>query len=760
MPDSIRKSIAKLEEKLRRDSKPVNIPFAEFMVQTQKNPPRTLRNIFQLFHDMIHYYVKEGYNEYPNDPESINYIHYDTGKLFVEDSDNPFFADRLLANRLVTLADSLRSGAVRNKMLVFVGPPGSGKSTFLTNLLRQMENYGQTEDGAMFETVWQIDVEKFGFPYIPNVIDWEAIGFKGGIEPVREGEGTAAGHDKYLVVPCPSHDHPLIQIPRELRRDLLNEIVTDSDFKKILFHRKEYEWLFTDSPCPVCSSLYRALENRISPEEILSMLYVRKYEFSRKLGEGVSVYNPGDKVMKDPLGNTELQKWLDTLFRSSNEVRYTYSRMAKTNNGIFAVMDIKSNNIERIINIHGIISDGIHKVECYEEHINSLFMALVNPEDMDVINDEKSFTDRVIKIPIPYIRDYTTEAAIYHNAYGGILDRYFLPHVLTSFAKVIVASRLMWDSGAVREWIEDAEIYGKFCDRDLLLLKMEIYSGNIPFWLTEKDVKRLDRTRRRNIILQGNDEGRSGVSGRDSLEVFNGFFSRFRGRQYLIGIRDVVAFCATEPKVKDKIPEGFLDSLVNMYEYIILQEIKESMFYYNQDQIRNDILDYFFAVSNDIGNEVECPFTHHRFAVSDDYFETIEKRLLGEATTMEERDKFRNDTLRRYVARTIHEGTADKLIDTVHFQELLRMYNHNLKENVLDPFITNDNFRRAIKDFGTAAFNKYDRRIIEEVQFLMKNLKFKFNYTELGAKQICIYAIDHQLADKFGNIGSRGDTAI
>ena len=752
MPDNIRRSIIKLHEKLRRESKPTNISFEDFIILTGKTPTRSLRNIFQLFHDMIHYYVGDGFNEYPNDPESINYIHYDTAKLFVEESDHPFFADRLLANRLVTLADSLHSGAVRNKMLVFVGPPGSGKSTFLTNLLRQMENYVQTEEGAMYETVWQIDVEKFGLPYIPNAIDWEAIGFKNGNEPhvVENTDGAAGIHNKYLVIPCPSHDHPIVQIPKEFRHALLTEIITDTEFKKALFHRKEYEWIFNDSPCPVCSSLYRALENRISPEEILSMLYARKYEFSRKLGEGVSVYNPGDKVMKEPLGNQELQKWLDTLFRSSNEVRYTYSRMAKTNNGIFAVMDIKSNNIERIINIHGIISDGIHKVECYEEHINSLFMTLVNPEDMDVINDEKSFTDRIIKIPIPYIRDYTTEVAIYHNAYGGILDRYFLPHVLTSFARVIVASRLMWDSGAVREWIEDAEIYSKFCDRDLLLLKMEIYSGRIPFWLSERDIKRLDRVRRRNIIMQGNDEGRSGVSGRDSLEVFNNFFSRFRGRQYLISIQDIVGFCASEPKIKDKIPDGFLDSLVNMYDYIVLQEIKESMFYYNQEQIQNAILNYLFAINHDIGNEVDCPFTHDRLAISDEFFALTEKRLLGESATIAEREKFRNDTLRRYVAKTIHEGNnAKKMVATPHFQELLRMYNQNLKENVLDPFITNDNFRRAIKDFGSEAFNKYDRRITDEIQFLIKNLKFKFNYTEQGAKQICIYAIDRQLADKF-----------
>ncbi|MBV5268218.1 MAG: hypothetical protein JZU67_06930, partial [Burkholderiaceae bacterium] len=45
------------------------------------------------------------------------------------------------------------------------------------------------------------------------------------------------------------------------------------------------------------------------------------------------------------------------------------------------------------------------------------------------------------------------------------------------------------------------------------------------------------------------------------------------------------------------IPSGFLDSLLHMYNYTILQEVKESLFYFNEDQISKFIQNYIFAIN-------------------------------------------------------------------------------------------------------------------------------------------------------------------
>jgi hypothetical protein len=64
-------------------------------------------------------------------------------------------------------------------------------------------------------------------------------------------------------------------------------------------------------------------------------------------------------------------------------------------------MDIKSHNIERLIELHNIISEGVHKVEDIEENVNSLFLAVMNPEDKKNIKDIQSFSDRIVYINIP-----------------------------------------------------------------------------------------------------------------------------------------------------------------------------------------------------------------------------------------------------------------------------------------------------------------------------------------------------------------------
>ena len=52
---------------------------------------------------------------------------------------------------------------------------------------------------------------------------------------------------------------------------------------------------------------------------------------------------------------------------------------------------------------------------------------------------------------------------------------------------------------------------------------------------------------------------------------------------------------------------------------------------------------------------------------------------------------------------------------------MIAMYT-NLKEKVLDPFLENENFRRAIKDYNEEDFKTYDKRIRGDVTYLIKNL--------------------------------------
>ena len=112
---------------------------------------------------------------------------------------------------------------------------------------------------------------------------------------------------------------------------------------------------------------------------------------------------------------------------------------------------------------------------------------------------------------------------------------------------------------------------------------------------------------------------------------------------------------------------------------------------------------------------------------------------------------FRTNTQKNYtecLAREIQIGNKN-LTETEVYKSLQEKYVLNLKEKVLQPFLKNENFRRAINDYGNEDFKTYDRKIQDDIKFLIKNLSDKYGYTELSAKEVCLYVIDNKVAENF-----------
>jgi len=149
---------------------------------------------------------------------------------------------------------------------------------------------------------------------------------------------------------------------------------------------------------------------------------------------------------------------------------------------------------------------------------------------------------------------------------------------------------------------------------------------------------------------------------------------------------------------------------------------------------------------------VNCIFTKEEIHVTQAFLESIENRLIAENMELKRREEIRLDVLKEYTTRTLSQEImieGKDILETRLFQSLYERYVHNLKKRVLEPFIDNENFRNAIKDFDTDKFKTHDKRIKRDVTFLMDNLSSKFGYTQQGANETCIYVIDNDLANKF-----------
>jgi predicted Ser/Thr protein kinase len=749
-------ALIRLGNSLKDEERRVLLSFNNFLNLASRHPRHALRNVFQLFYDMVHHYVSKIEDSKGLDNETAGFINYDFSKLFEKECDDPFFADRLFTNQFMKLAVDIRQASQNNRIFLFEGPPGSGKSTFLNILLQKLEDYTLLQEGSLYETYWRLDIERLGgFRRFERALNKLAFANNDAdlVEPLISAEVKADKlPKKYLEFSCPNHDHPILQIPKSYRKQFLEELIPDEEFKEELFTKKEYEWILKDKPCGICNSIYEVLLETIGePLAVLNMINVRKIKFSRQFGEGVSVFNPGDPIMDEAITNPQLQGMLNDLLKS-DIVTYIYSVLAKTNNGVYALMDIKENNIKRMMDLHGIISDGIHKVGLIEERIKTLFVGLINPADKEHYEKVPSFRDRVITVSVPYVLDYKTEVQIFENKFGKTISENFLPRVLENVAKIIIASRLKRESTAIANWLKESAKYEKYTDKDFMLLKMELYAGYIPEWLSEEDHKSLTIQTRREIFRAAKQEGKAGISGRQSLYLLNNFLNKYTQTGKLIRMDEVQEFYAEHHEVRNWLPDGFINSLVNQYDYNVLQEIRESIYFYNKKQISRDIMNYLYSVNFEEGAKVECIYTKDVIEVTEEYFKNFEAIFLGATSTVMMRDAFRRDIQNEYVSKTLSidlQVKDKKLEETDQFKGLFEKYTKSLKENALAPYINNDSFRMAIKDYNTPSFRKYDSRLKKDVQQLLTQLVDRFDYELEGAKQISLYALDKNLPGKF-----------
>ncbi len=743
--DEIEELLQNLHDNLTDYSK-VPFSFNDFLFQLNRRPDLVLRDAYQIFSDMVAHYTKRITRNRTSSKQ--NFVKYDMHNLFAKDCEVPFFADMLFANHFMEKTNAMRKGVQTNRIYLFEGPPGSGKSTFLNNLINKLEAYTRLPQGIILKTVWHLDLEK---------ISKQKTGFWDRIESIAQEYNNQDMLDainnrkniiyteKYFDISCPYNDHPILQIPKEYRKQFLSTIIKSDNFKEKLFSDPQYAWVFKEEPCHICSSVYDSLYDILkSPVEILQMLNAKIFTYSRKFGQGVSVFNPGDEICRNKIENQNIQNTIQQIF-NNDSIKYIFSPMAYTNNGVYAIMDLKENNVERFKKLHGIISDGIHKVSVMEEKIRTIFLGLVNPEDKKHFSDIKSFQDRIITIKIPYILDYRIIIKIYTQRFGKI-SGYFMPLVLESFAKIIVSTRLEKNKDVLKSWLDKPETYD-FLDENMMLLKMEIFSGNIPEWLSDKDKTTLSKKTVGEISSISDKEGLFGISGRKSLSLFNHFFSKYSGKQKYIDINQVIDFFTNivDEEIKNLIPENFLKYLHYYYDFTVMQQIKECIYFYNREQIAKDIANYLYAINFDIGTEITCPYTGDKFIIDDDFLKNFEAIYLGTVIKAGERKVFRDKNQKEYVSETLAQEINVQGLDirqTTQFKRLFADYTTNLKQNALAPHIGNENFRRAILDYGTKDFKKYDIRLKADIERLLKNMKKRYGYTKKNAIKAIIYIID------------------
>ncbi len=748
---TVEKAIGCMNKKMaEREKKTKKVfSFGEYLEVMRQDSGSVFRRAPEILRDLVLEKAVKRPENNPDDPESIGYTGYDLSELLEKGHSQPFFASIAFSHILVEEIQGMAK-ALQNRIYVFEGPHGCGKSTFLRNLLDQYQEY--VNRNPMFEVFWKIEKEHI------EALRSKTCSISCGIGS-KEAKKEEDIIGDCLEIPCPGHDRPILVIPKRYRAGFLEKVITDDEWKKKIFNSKRYEWVLNSDACPICQSLFNALYDKFDRnlEKVLEMLRARYYIFNRAMGQGIKVLRSGDEPSKkNTVTNEMLQQRITNLFGDSHLVRYRFSKQAQANNGVIVLEDIKNHNVSRFIGCHNLVSEGAQSVgEDVEEEINCLFVALMNPEDKDEIKNWASLEDRITNIDVLYPTDIETEVEIYRSIFEKDVEKNFMPGMLDYFAKVVISTRLPKEASSktdLKGFIAKNEFagdYSNYCDIDGLIFLMSISRGNLPDWVFEKHKSRFKAKIRRKIVdILTLESGKEGYSVRDSISMLNNFISfHSRVKGHLVDIEDVLSFFKKFQKTtRDHIPQNFLDSLERIYNHEVTEQMKEALFYYNAEQIDKNIKQYLFAINffNDNTKHV-CPYTGEEIESTEEFLSPIEGWLFGEITKSE-RYGFRLAIQKEYAEKTLTQelGVEKKKIEeTELYGELMESYTGNLKTGALEPWVESENFRRAVKDFGKQSFNSHGTRVKEYVNLMMEKLTGeKFRYTPEGAKKIALYVLD------------------
>ena len=159
--------------------------------------------------------------------------------------------------------------------------------------MQKIEIYNKAREGILYKTVWRLEIKKLeNLQHIPEI----AEEVHQHISSSKRNEDTK----RFIDITCPSNDHPILQIPKDYRRAFLEELIPDKSFKRKLFNSKEYQWVLKGKPCSICSAIYNILLDKLGePLEVFNMLHARNLSFDRQFGRGISIFNPGDNIIRN-----------------------------------------------------------------------------------------------------------------------------------------------------------------------------------------------------------------------------------------------------------------------------------------------------------------------------------------------------------------------------------------------------------------------------------------------------------------------------
>ncbi len=627
------------------------LSFEGFLDLAMEKPRLTLRSSEQYLLDMMDYYGRN-----------------DEGGFAAFDAKFGSEQERLFGqveaqNEIYRLIKGFVQNGRANKVVTLCGPNGSAKSSIVRLLMRGLENYSKTKQGALYSF-------SFVFP-LSNQGEEKKLGFLPGSENRERLESYALLDERSIAakIPCELRDNPILLLPKEERAGLFETLkAKDPEFAAMPLSI----YIGEGDLSPRSRAIFDALAKAYGGDmlKVYRHIQVERWEISPRYKMGAVTIEPEmhvDASLRQVAADERYHN-LPPVLRSLN-LYEPVGKIIDANRGILEFSDLLKRPLDAFKYLLGACETGAINLDYVKIYIDQVFFASNNDEYVEAfkrIPEFPSFQGRMEFVRVPYLLDYKIEKKIYDAQLrfkeAGIEAA---PHSTEIAALWAVATRLTRPDPSPHE--KDAkEIVKKLNPLEKALL----YAGETPAGLAQIDAALLASavsTMRRERTRRTDYEGSCGASPRLVKQLLLECADKSRDKtldaaavieavRALSGEAGLRSFTAAPTDGDFGDLAKIADLLETHYLDILDLEVKHSLDLVEPGRYEELFVRYVKTVSAFMkGEKTRNPHTHEYEAPSESAMRSLEEKI--GLTAPDARKKFREGALSRIAAWSLdHKG--------------------------------------------------------------------------------------------------------
>jgi serine protein kinase len=644
--------------------------FWEYLELVEDNP-RIVRNAYQRLFDMV---MSHGTSE--TEYCKRKYVKYN---FFKDRGDISIYG---LEENLMELMDTLKSASrhygPERRVLLLHGPVGSSKSTIVTALKKGLEEYSQTDAGALYSFSWK----------------------------------TTDDDGNEQIVPCPMNEEPLKLLPDDVRTEIVGNLNKSTE-------ESDYQIRLDGALNPVNEFYYKKLMKHYKGDyrKVLDHIVVRRVILSEKNRIGIGTFQPKDEKSQDATeltGDINYRKLAEYGSESDPRAFDFDGEFLVSNRGLIEFQEILKLQTEFLYDLLGATQEHRVKPRRFNQvPIDEVILGHTNNAEFEKLKNNKfmeALRDRTIKVDIPYLLKVSEEQKIYDHFYNRkSVNKHIAPHTTYLAALFSVVSRLEESS-----------------KHDMSIIqKAKLYDGNAVHGFTSEHVKEMMEESPNEGLYGGvsarfiqNQFSNAIVNPRMGAKSLNPFmlFAQIRD-----GLKSYSGFQSEDQK---KSMMERLELVEKEYDRIVKREVQQALSS-SEEAIKALCTNYIDNIVAYIQDEkVKNPVTGKDEVANEQLMRSIEEKI-GISEGM--KDDFRREIM-NYMGGLAAKGREFKYDSN---EQLLKALEKKLFED------TKDSIKLSALAQDTATV--VDKELLEKIDALKQRLINSFGYDDDSASDVLTY---------------------